>query len=186
VQPAREAMTLDTIFDAASLTKIVATTSSVMKLIERGRIRLNDPASRYVPEFAPNGKDQITLRHLLTHTSGLRPIPALPQKWQGSDDVLKAIYADTLISPPGARFTYSDTGFILLGELVRRVSGFPLDEYALRNIFQPAGMKDTRFLPPEEWRARIAPTEEVDLPDGAKPGSGRGRILPTTCCCFAR
>jgi uncharacterized protein YbbC (DUF1343 family) len=177
ILPAREAMTLDTIFDLASLTKIMATTSSVIKLVERGRIRLNDPAARYVPEFAPNGKDQITIRQLLTHTSGLRPIPTLPPKWEGTEAVLKAIYDDTLIAPPGARFVYSDTGFILLGEIVRRASGLPLEEFALRNIFQVAGMKETRFLPPAEWRARIAPTEEVDLPGGAQPGSGRGRLL---------
>jgi CubicO group peptidase (beta-lactamase class C family) len=177
ILPAREAMTLDTIFDLASLTKILATTSSVMKLVERGRVRLNDPAARYVPEFAPNGKDQVTIRQLLTHTSGLRPIPTLPPKWQGTEAVLKAIYDDTLFAPPGSRFVYSDTGFILLGEIVRRASGLPLEEFALRNIFQVAGMKETRFLPPEEWRARIAPTEEVDLPGGAQPGSGRGRLL---------
>jgi uncharacterized protein YbbC (DUF1343 family)/CubicO group peptidase (beta-lactamase class C family) len=177
VLPAREAMTLDTIFDLASLTKVMATASSVMKLVERGRLRLNDPAARYVPEFAPNGKDQITIRQLLTHTSGLRPIPALPPKWEGADAVLKAIYEDTLIAPPGARFVYSDTGFILLGEIVRRVSGLPLEEFAPRNIYQLAGMKETRFLPPDDWRARIAPTEEIDLPGGAKAGSGRGRLL---------
>jgi uncharacterized protein YbbC (DUF1343 family)/CubicO group peptidase (beta-lactamase class C family) len=177
VLPAREPMTDDTIFDLASLTKIFATSLSVSKLIERGRIRLNDPVARYVPEFAPNGKDRITVRHLLTHTSGLRPIPSLPAKWSGTEAVLAAIYADSLVSPPGARFTYSDTGFIVLGELVRRVSGFPLDEFAARNIYGPLGLKFTRFRPPPEWRERIAPSEEIDLPEGAKPGSGRGRIL---------
>ncbi|MGH9792537.1 MAG: exo-beta-N-acetylmuramidase NamZ domain-containing protein, partial [Candidatus Acidiferrales bacterium] len=107
----------------------------------------------------------------------LRPVPRLPKKWSGADEVLKAIYDDTLVWPPGLRFLYSDTGFIVLGELVRRVSGKPLEQFAAQNIFEPLGMKDTRFLPPQEWLPRIAPTEEVDLPEGAKAGSGKGRVL---------
>jgi uncharacterized protein YbbC (DUF1343 family)/CubicO group peptidase (beta-lactamase class C family) len=152
-----------------------------MKLVERGRIRLNDPVVRYIPEFAPPqdplGKDQVTIRHLLTHTSGLRPIPAVKDPWRGEEPVLKAIFSDSLVSPPGARFLYSDSGYIILGELVRRVSGLPLDDFAARNIFEPLGMTTTRFRPPAEWRPRIAPTEEVDLPPNQKPGSGKGRIL---------
>jgi uncharacterized protein YbbC (DUF1343 family) len=175
--PVPEKMTLDTVFDAASLTKVVATTSAVLKLMEEGKVRLNDPVVRYLPEFAANDKGDITLRHLLTHTSGLRPIPRLPEKWQGTEAVLKAIYDDTLVAAPGARFLYSDCGFILLGELVRRVSGLPLDEYTVRNIFAPLGMNDSRFNPPASWRAHIAPTEEIDLPTGEKAGSGKGRIL---------
>lgn len=175
--PAREPMTLDTVFDVASLTKVVATTSAILKLLEEGKVRLNDPAAKYVPEFATNEKDQITLRHLMTHTSGLRPIPRLPDKWNGADDVLKAIYDDTLVAAPGARFLYSDCNFILLAEVVRRLSGVPLNEYVEKNVFQPLGMNTTRFLPPEAWRTRIAPTEEIDLPDGAKAGSGKGRVL---------
>ncbi|MBI1750388.1 MAG: DUF1343 domain-containing protein [Acidobacteria bacterium] len=177
VLPAREAMTTDTVFDVASLTKVVATTSSVMLLVEQGKVRLNDPVARYVPEFAPNGKDQVTVRHLLTHTSGLRPIPALKDPWSGAEAVLKSLYEDTLISPPGARFVYSDGGFIILAEMVRRVSGMPLDEFALENIFKPLGMNTTRFRPPADWKLRIAPTEEIDLPEGAKAGSGKGRVL---------
>jgi len=175
--PRREPMTLDTIFDLASLTKVVATASAVLKLVEAGQVRLNDPVARYLPEFAPNGKDQVTVRQLLTHTSGLRPIPRLPEKWSGADEVLKAIYDDTLISAPGARFLYSDTGFILLGELVRRVSGRPLNEFVEAEVFAPLGMKETRFLPAVEWRPRIAPTEEIALPAGAKAGSGKGALL---------
>lgn len=177
ILPQREPMTLDTVFDAASLTKVVATTSAVLKLMEEGAVRLNDPASRYVPEFASNEKDQITVRHLLTHTSGLRPIPRLPEKWSGTDDVLRAIYDDTLVAAPGARFLYSDTGFILLGELVRRVSGLPLNEYVAQSVFAPLGMTTTRFLPPDAWRARTSPTEEIDLPAGERAGSGKGRVL---------
>jgi uncharacterized protein YbbC (DUF1343 family) len=185
VLPGREPMTVDTIFDLASLTKVFATTSAVMKLVEEGKVRLNDPVARYIPEFAPNkaeGKEQVTLRHLLTHTAGLAPIPrGIPEtsadERAGAEAVLQAIYADTLVSPPGARFLYSDTGFIVLGELVRLVSGMPLDEFAASEIFAPLGMKETRFRPPAEWIPRIAPTEEIALPEGAKAGSGRGRVL---------
>jgi uncharacterized protein YbbC (DUF1343 family)/CubicO group peptidase (beta-lactamase class C family) len=178
--PAREPMTVDTIFDLASLTKLVATTASVMRLVEQGKVRLNDPLARYIPEFAASkqdGKDQVTIRHLLTHTAGLVPIPRLTGNWSGVEPVLKAIYDDPLVSPPGARFLYSDCGFIVLAEMVRRVSGVPLDEFAAREIYGPMGMRWTRFRPPAEWFPRIAPTEEIDLPEGAKAGSGRGRVL---------
>ncbi len=186
VLPQREPMTVDTIFDMASLTKIFATTASVMKLLEQGEIRLNDPVVRYLPDFAkpgsPDGKDQVTIRQLMTHTAGLAPDPrGLPVDkegaWSGDAPVLNAIYAETLGSPPGSRFVYSDSGFILLGEIVKRVSGVPLNEFAQREIFTPLGMTHTRFLPPAEWRPKIAPTEEIELPEGAKAGSGRGRVL---------
>jgi len=177
VLPQNEPMSVDTIFDLASLTKVVATTSAVMKLVEEGRVRLNDPVARYIPEFGANGKDQVTVRHLLTHHSGLRPIPRLPEKWSGADAVFKAIYDDSLVSPPGARFSYSDCNFIVLAEMVRRVSGQRLDEFTAKNIFGPLGMRETRFLPPAGWLPRIAPTEEIDLPTGAKAGSGLGHIL---------
>ncbi len=177
VLPAREPMTVDTVFDLASLTKILATATSVMKLAELGRIRLNDPVEHYIPEFQGGGKEQVTVRMLLVHHSGLRPIPNLPEQWSGRAAVMKSIYEDELIAPPGARFIYSDTGFIVLGELVRRVSGKPLDEFFTYHVARPLGLQSTRFLPPEDWRERIAPTEEIDLPAGAEPGSGRGRIL---------
>ncbi len=175
--PAREPMTVDTIFDLASLTKVVATAPAILKLVEQGRLRLNDPVVRYLPEFTGGGKDQVTVRMLLVHHSGLRPIPALPESWSGATAVLEAIYRDELMAPPGARFIYSDTGYIVLGELIRRVSGLPLDEFFAREIAQPLGLSQTRFLPPPEWRPRIAPTEEIDLPAGAQPGSSRGRLL---------
>ncbi|MBI3405545.1 MAG: serine hydrolase, partial [Acidobacteria bacterium] len=175
--PQREAMTMDTIFDMASLTKVVATTPSVMKLVEQGLVRLNDPVAKYIPEFGANGKEDITVRHLMTHTGGLRPIPRLPEKWSGTDDVLKAIYEDSAMWGPGMRFVYSDCDFIVLGEIVRRVSGIPLDEFAAKNIFEPLGMKHTRFNPPKDWIPNIAPTEEIDLPAGEKAGSGKGHVL---------
>jgi uncharacterized protein YbbC (DUF1343 family)/CubicO group peptidase (beta-lactamase class C family) len=184
ILPNREAMTPDTIFDLASLTKVFATTSAVMKLIEQGKLRLNDPVVRYLPELGTEGatadKNQITLRHLLTHTAGFSPDPndsLIPAGWSGAEPLLRQIYAEPLTAPPGARFVYSDTGFILLGEIVRRVSGLPLDELLAKEIFGPAGMRETRFVPPSTWTPRIAPTEEIDLPAGAKAGSGRGRTL---------
>ncbi len=184
ILPQREAMTADTIFDLASLTKVFATTSAVMKLIEQGKLRLNDPVVRYLPELGTEGvaadKNQITLRQLLTHTAGFSPDPndaLISAGWSGTDPLLREIYAEPLTAPPGARFVYSDTGFILLGEIVRRVTGMPLDEFVTKNVFVPLGMKETRFVPSAGWMRRIAPTEEIDLPAGTKAGSGRGRIL---------
>ncbi|MBI3670132.1 MAG: DUF1343 domain-containing protein [Acidobacteria bacterium] len=180
VLPQREPMTVDTIFDLASLTKVIATTSAVMKLVEQGQVALNDPLARYIPEFAAakqEGKDQVTIRQLLTHTAGLAPIPRVPEGATGAETVLRAIYDAPLVSPPGARLLYSDSGFILLGELVRRVSGKPLDEFVATQIFGPLGMRQTRFRPPVKWISRTAPTEEIDLPEGAKAGSGKGRVL---------
>src|ERR1700693_5057025 len=175
--PQREKMTAETIFDMASLTKVFATAPSVMLLVEQGRVRLNDPVARYIPEFGTRGKEQVTVRQLLTHMSGLRPIPAVAADAKGTDAGLGAIYDDTLVAAPGARFQYSDTGYIVLAELVHRVSGMPLNEFAQKNLYAPLGMKETRFLPPAKWKARIAPTEEIDLPAGEKAGSGKGHML---------
>ena len=175
--PRREPMTVDTIFDLASLTKLFATTPSIMRLIEQGKIRLNDPLARYMPEFASSGKDQITIRMLMTHTSGLAPDPPLEAALGGEDALMKEIDSETLVAPPGDRFIYSDTNFILLGELVKRLTGKGLDEYAAENFYRPLGMTHTRFLPPASWIPKIAPTEEIDLPPGAKPGSGLGHVL---------
>jgi uncharacterized protein YbbC (DUF1343 family)/CubicO group peptidase (beta-lactamase class C family) len=159
VAPAPEAMTEDTIFDLASLTKVVATTTSVMTLVERGRIRLNDPAMLFIPEFGRYGKNTIAIRHLLTHTSGLRPDLELEAEFSGADEAIRRAVEEVPTAPPGERFIYSDINFFLLGEIVRRVSGERLDRYAKTQIFDPLGMKDTGFMPPESWRPRIAPTE---------------------------
>jgi uncharacterized protein YbbC (DUF1343 family)/CubicO group peptidase (beta-lactamase class C family) len=175
--PQREPMTVDTIFDLASLTKLFATTPSIMRLLEQGKIRLNDPLALYMPEFDANGKDQITIHMLLTHTSGLAPDPPLEAALGGEGALLKEIDNETLMAPPGDRFIYSDTNFILLGELVKRLSGKRLDEFAADNFYRPLGMAHTRFLPPASWHPRIAPTEEIDLPPGAKAGSGLGHVL---------
>jgi uncharacterized protein YbbC (DUF1343 family)/CubicO group peptidase (beta-lactamase class C family) len=161
LEPAREKMTIDTVFDMASLTKCLATTTSIMRMVQLGEIRLNDPVAKYIPEFGANGKQQITLRQLLTHTSGLREDLDLKQPWQGYDAALKMAYDETPIYPAGARFLYSDINFEVLGELVHRISGVTLDQYALAHIYEPLHMAHTRFLPPKEWLPKIAPTQYV-------------------------
>ena len=159
--PRPESMTVDTIFDCASLTKVIATTSSLMKLFEEGRFRLNDKVTDYIPEFQ-GGKSDITLRNLFTHFSGLAPDVVLKPEWSGNETGLRLAYTTKPAGPPGVRHVYSDINFILLGELVHRLSGQPLNEYAKQHVFLPLGMKETTFLPPASWIPRIAPTERPD------------------------
>jgi len=159
LEPRHEIMTVDTIFDLASLTKVVATTTAVMQLAQKGQLRVNDPVAKYIPEFAQNGKDEITIRQLLTHFSGLREDIDLLPPWEGKETALRMAYAETPEYAPGSRFLYSDTNFIVLGALVERVSGMPLEQYCYQNIFAPLAMVHTRFLPPASWLRRIAPTE---------------------------
>jgi uncharacterized protein YbbC (DUF1343 family)/CubicO group peptidase (beta-lactamase class C family) len=161
VEPAVEPMTLDTIFDMASLTKVVATTTSVMKLVEDGRLRLNDRVSDYVPGFARYNKGNITIRHLMTHTSGLRPDLDLGDDWTGYDKAIDLAVEEVPTSPPGEHFVYSDINYELLGDIVRRVSGMPLDQFAKAHVFDPLGMKETMFRPPASLLPRIAPTEHL-------------------------
>jgi uncharacterized protein YbbC (DUF1343 family)/CubicO group peptidase (beta-lactamase class C family) len=160
--PRAEAMTLDTVFDLASLTKVVATTPSVMRLIQYGQVRLDEPVAHYIPDFGMNGKDAVTVRQLLTHYSGLRPDIDLNPYWVGRDTAFRLAHEEKLQAPQGSLFIYSDTNFIVLGELVQRLSGMPLDQYAAVHIFQPLGMKHTRFLPPPEWKNKIAETFAPD------------------------
>jgi uncharacterized protein YbbC (DUF1343 family)/CubicO group peptidase (beta-lactamase class C family) len=157
--PVREPMTLDTIFDLASLTKIVATTTSVMMLIEDGKVRLIDRVSTFIPGFERYGKTDITVRHLLTHVSGLRPDVDLGDMWTGEDTAIKLAIEEVPTSPPGTRFVYSDINFFLLGEIVKRVSGERLDQFTQKRVFTRLGMKDTMFNPPAALTSRIAPTE---------------------------
>ena len=159
--PKSEPMTVDTIFDCASLTKVIATTSSLMKLLEQGRFRLNDKVTDYIPEFQ-NGKSDITLRNLFTHFSGLPPDVSLKPEWNGYQTGLQLAFTVKPTGPPGVRHVYSDINFVLLGELVHRLSGQMLNDYAKQDIFQPLGMRDTTFLPPASWIPRIAPTERPD------------------------
>ena len=159
LQPSVEPMTLDTIFDLASLTKVVATTTSVMMLLEEGKIRLSDRVASFVPGFERYGKGDITIRHLMTHVSGLRPDVDLADAWTGSDTAIDLAIEEVPTDPPSARFVYSDINYFLLGHIVERVSGMALNEFAKRRIFDPLGMKDTMFLPPPSLQGRVAPTE---------------------------
>src|SRR5713226_7313563 len=145
VEPQREPMTADTIFDLASLTKIVATATSIMILVERGEVRLADPAVKFIPEMKGDGRDAITIEQLLTHTTGFAPDFDLRERWTGYDEAMKRLYREPLRNQPGARFVYSDINYIALGEVVHRVSGQMLDEFARRNIYIPLGMRDTSF-----------------------------------------
>jgi uncharacterized protein YbbC (DUF1343 family)/CubicO group peptidase (beta-lactamase class C family) len=158
LEPDKEAMTIDTIFDIASMTKCIATATSVMKLVEQGKVRINDPVVVYLPEFARNGKENITVRQLLTHFSGLREDLDLKRVWKGREAAYEMVMDEKPAFPPGSRFLYSDVNFETLGFLVEKVSGLRLSEYAGQNVFAPLGMNDTRFLPPAQWRSRIAPT----------------------------
>src|SRR5437588_4028307 len=160
VEPQQEAMTTDTIFDLASLTKVVATTTSIMILIEQGKVRLSDSVVKFIPEMKGGGRDAITIEHLLTHMTGFAPDFDLRERWIGYDEAIKHLYREPLRSQPGTRFVYSDINYIALGEVVHRVSGLMLDEFAKQNIFLPLGMRDTSFNPSASLRPRIAPTEK--------------------------
>ena len=162
LQPAVEAMTTDTIFDLASLSKCVGTTTSVMILIDRGKI---DPAERvatYFPEFGTKGKEAITVEHLLLHRGGLIPDNPAKDYTQGPAKAWQAICDLDLKSKPGEKFAYSDVGFIVLGKVVEKVSGKTLDQFATDEVFKPLGMTQTAYNPPADWRARCAPTEQRD------------------------
>ena len=152
-------MDANAIFDLASLTKVIANTTAIMQLAERGEIELDARVLKYWPAFAAHGKEDITVEQLLTHLSGLRPDIQGTARWSGEKEALAEIVSDHPIAPPGTRFIYSDVNFIVLGELVRRVSGETLDSYALRHIFNPLGMFDTRFKPDAAQKPRIVPTD---------------------------
>lgn len=162
LEPRHEPMTVDTVFDLASLTKVIATTTSVMQLVERGKVRVSDTVVRYLPEFGQNGKEDITVRQLLTHYSGLAPDLDLQMPWQGKDTAYKMAFAEKPDAPPGSGFVYSDINFIVLGALVEKVSGQSLDRYTAEHVFAPLKMMRTRYLPPRTWQAKIAPTQFDD------------------------
>ncbi len=170
-----EAMTPDTIFDLASLTKVVATTTSVMILVEEGRLRLRDRVVTYLPEFASHGKDRITVEHLLTHVSGLRPDLPLEEVFEGAGTAIARAADEVPEAGPGERFIYSDINFFVLGEIVRRVTGQTLDRFARDRIFRPIGMRDTGFNPPSSMRSRIAPTQPCA--SLAWPCGGDGAVM---------
>ena len=157
-------MTVDTVFDIASLTKVVGTTTAVMTLIEDGRLRLNGTVASYIPGFERYGKGGITIRHLLTHVSGLRPDVDL-HPWTGHDAAIELAKDEVPTSAPGESFVYSDINFFLLGDIVSRVTGQSLDAYLRARVFVPLGMTDTGFLPARTLLPRIAPTERCSTMD---------------------
>ena len=162
LQPAPEPMTADTVFDIASLTKVVATAPAVMQLVERGNIRLADRVSTFIPGFERYGKDAITILDLLTHMSGLRADLDLAEPWTGRETAIRLASEEVPVAPPGQRFLYSDINFFLLAEIVARVSGQSFETYVKTHVFTPLGMHDSSFLPAASIRRRIAPTHPAD------------------------
>ena len=147
-----------TVWDLASLTKVVATTAAAALLVDEGRLALDAPVRRYLPRFAGGAKDQVTVRMLLDHTSGLPAWVDFARLTRDRDGALALLYATPLRRPPGARAEYSDLNAILLGLVVEHVAARPLERFTEDSIFTPLGMRNTRYLPPDSWRARIAPT----------------------------
>ena len=160
--PSVEAMTEDTIFDAASLTKVLAGTPAMMLLIQRGMATLDDTVHFYIAEFVGGGKEKVTIRQLLTHTSGLRPDVSMKPDWVGYDKAIELACQEKLQAEPGTQFRYSDINLFLIGDLVKRISGKPLNEFVAEEIYRPLKMNDTGFLPGTSNRGRIAPTEPAD------------------------
>jgi uncharacterized protein YbbC (DUF1343 family)/CubicO group peptidase (beta-lactamase class C family) len=159
-EPDRAAMTTDTLFDMASVTKPVATATSIMLLVEQGRLRLRDRIAQHMPEFGQKGKEDITVEDLLLHQGGLIPDNSLKDYEDGPAKAWERICALSTRSAPGTDFVYSDVGFIVLGELVRRISGQDVHQFSQARIYGPLGMKETGFLPGEELRKRAAVTEQ--------------------------
>jgi uncharacterized protein YbbC (DUF1343 family)/CubicO group peptidase (beta-lactamase class C family) len=162
VVPEVEPMTEDTIFDAASLTKVVACTPAMMLLIERGQVKLDETVQTYIPEFKGDGKETVTVRQLMTHTSGLRPDIETKTDWHGQKAAIEKACDEKLQAKPGTTFRYSDINFFLLGEIVQRVSGKPLEQFVASEIYRPLKMVDSGYLPHESLMGRIAPTEVVN------------------------
>jgi uncharacterized protein YbbC (DUF1343 family)/CubicO group peptidase (beta-lactamase class C family) len=160
--PKSEPMTEDTIFDAASLTKVIACTPAMMLLIERDKVKLDETVQHYIPEFTGDDKETITVRQLMTHTSGLRGDIETKTDWHGQKEAIRKACEEKLQSKPGTAFRYSDINFFLLGEIVQRVSGMPLEKFVLREVYRPLRMKDTGYLPPTSKLKRVAPTEVVN------------------------
>lgn len=161
-----------TVWDLASLTKVVGLTTAVMQLVEQGRIDLDAPVQRYVPDWRGPNKERVTVRHLLTHTSGLPAFRPYDRQTQDPDTLAMLLHGTALDTLPGVRMVYSDIGAFMIGRVVERVSGERLDAYLQRHVFGPLRMEDTRFNPPASWLARIAPTEI----DTLRGGLVRGKV----------
>jgi CubicO group peptidase (beta-lactamase class C family) len=148
-----------TLWDLASLTKVVGLTTAMMLLVESHRVDLDAPVQRYVPEFSGRWKETVTIRHLLTHSSGLPAWRPLYKEAEGTAAAMALAIATPLDTVPGVRMVYSDLGAIILGEVVVRVTGQPLDQFLRERVFTPLGMRETTYLPADALRPRIAPTE---------------------------
>jgi CubicO group peptidase (beta-lactamase class C family) len=159
LKPGELAMTEDTVFDLASLTKPIATATALLLLLERGQVRLGDRIAEYLPAFRRKETAAITVEHLLLHTSGLISDNPLSDFQDGREKALERINRLTPLADPGQKFMYSDVGYIVLGELVEKVAGEPLDVFTRKNIFSPLGMKETTFRPGKDLAERAAPTE---------------------------
>lgn len=169
IVPQAEAMTPDTVFDVASLTKVVATATATMMLVERGELRLADTVGRWIPELQQEAAKRVTVLQLLTHVAGYAPDFDLKQAWTGREGMLRALASEGLAHAPGSKFVYSDIGFIVLGEIIERVSGRRLDQFFAQEIATPLGMRDSAFrrvdpsglASDEAALARMAPTERI-------------------------
>ena len=161
-----------TIWDLASLTKVIGMTSAMMQLVEAGKVSLDAPVQRYLPEWRGPHKAEVTVRMLLTHTSGLPAFRAYDRITTNADSIAKLMMAEPLEALPGTRFVYSDIGAYLAGKIVERVSGERLDRYLARQVFGPLGMRETMYNPPDSLIPRIAPTEV----DPRRGGKLRGKV----------
>jgi CubicO group peptidase (beta-lactamase class C family) len=162
VEPELEAMTTDTVFDLASLTKVVATAPSIMLLVQKGLLKLDEPVSKYLPTFGQSGKKKVTVRQLLVHYSGLpADLRQTRRRRITSKNALSRIYQTRLVAPPGQRFIYSDLGFVVLGKIVEKLTGQSLSRFAKEQIFSPLAMTSTSFLPRPDVIHNIAPTERL-------------------------
>ena len=162
--PSSGKISVNTMYDMASLTKVIATTTATMICYDRGLFKLDDKVAKYLPEFGVNGKENVTIRNLLVHDSGLRPdITRKPASFDTvknkAQAVMDEIYGDSLVYPTGTKMVYSDLNFILMGKIIEKVAGLPLDKFCMKNIFKPLGMNSTMFNPPASLVNRIAPTE---------------------------
>lgn len=162
LEPATEPMTADTVFDLASLTKPIATATGVMILVDQGKLKLDEPVATYLPDFAANGKEKVTVRQLLIHVSGLIPDNSVKDYDDGPEKAIQRVFALKPQTPPGEQFAYSDMNFVVLGELVKKLSGKDVHEFSREHIFQPLGMRETSYLPRDDLKQRAAPTEKRD------------------------
>ena len=158
-QPGSQKPDEHTLWDMASLTKVIGMTTAMMQLVAAGKVDLDAPVARYIPQFSGDGKDAVKVRHLLTHSSGLPPWRPLYKETETPEEALAAVIATPLDTVPGARMAYSDLGAIILGRIVEELSGWPLDQYLAANVFGPLGMRETGFTPAESMVLRTAPTE---------------------------